>query len=303
MGDFYVEYEYWVAVFQLMMAMFGMGATLTAGDFGDVIREPKPVTLGLLVQLLAVPTAAFLCLQGLGLEGGIAIGIALIAAIPGGTTSNIFTFFARGNSALSIAITALTTLACLVTTPAILSLLISDSLPAGFSMPVAQIVTEIGLILLLPLGLGMLCLHLYPAPAAVISKWCIRASLFGILLIVVGSLSAGRLDLTAFGTENVLRVIVFTLVLFVTGWLTPRLFRLSRKDAVAIEFEVVVRNTNLAVMLKASMFPAAAGATAQLGDAILFTVLLYGGLQLLIAPILIRIYSQAAIAAQERDES
>ena len=287
-----------------MMAMFGMGATLTARDFGDVIREPKPVTLGLLVQLLAVPTAAFLCLQGLGLEGGIAIGIALIAAIPGGTTSNIFTFFARGNSALSIAITALTTLACLVTTPAILSLLISDSLlPTGFSMPVAQIVTEIGLILLLPLGLGMLCLHLYAAPAAVLSKWCIRASLFGILLIVVGSLSAGRLDLTAFGTENVLRVIVFTLVLFVTGWLTPRLFRLSRKDAVAIEFEVVVRNTNLAVMLKASMFPAAAGATAQLGDTILFTVLLYGGLQLLIAPILIRIYSQAAIAFQDRDES
>lgn len=290
MGSFYVEHEYWFAVFQLVMAMFGMGATLTGQDFRDVVREPKSVTIGLVVHIVLVPLAAFLFLRALGVQGGVAIGIALIASIPGGTTSNIFTFFARGNSALSISITGLTTLACLITTPLILTALIKDSLPADFSMPTGQIVTEIGFTLLLPLALGMLYLYLYPRPAVAVSKWCIRASLLGIVLIVIGSITAGRLNLAAFGVDNVLLVASFTLMLIATGWLAPRLFRVSRADSTAIEFEVIVRNTNLGVLLKASLFPAASSATGQLGDTVLFTLLLYGGLQLIVAPVLIKIY-------------
>lgn len=292
MGAFYIEYEYWVAAFQLVMAMFGMGATLTARDFRDVVREPRSVTLGLTVQLLLVPLAAYLFLTTLSVSGGVAIGLALIAAIPGGTTSNIFTFFARGNSALSISITGLTTLACLLTTPLILATLISDSLPADFTMPTGQIVTEIALTLLLPLALGMLYLYMYPRSATTVSKWCIRASLLGILLIVLGSITAGRLNLEAFGMDNVKLVVFFILALIATGWLMPRLFRLSRPDSTAIEFEVIVRNTNLGVLLKASLFPASAAATSQLGDSVLFTVLLYGGLQLMVAPVLIKLYRQ-----------
>ena len=292
MGAIYVQYEYWFAAFQLVMAMLGMGATLTVRDFSDVLREPKSVTLGLVVQIVLVPLVAFCFLRALGVDGGVAVGIALIASIPGGTTSNIFTFFARGNSALSISVTGLTTLACLVTTPLILGFLISDSLPAGFSMPTGQIVVEIAFTLLLPLGLGMGYLYLYPKPAPLVAKWCIRASLFGIALIVVGSISAGRLNLDAFGMDNVRLVALFTLCLVIAGWLMPRLFGLPRADSTAIEFEVIVRNTNLGVLLKASLFPAAAGATAQLGDNVLFTLLLYGGLQLLIAPILIWVYTR-----------
>jgi BASS family bile acid:Na+ symporter len=290
MGAFYVEYEYWFAVFQLVMAMFGMGATLSLRDFRDVVREPKSVSIGLVVQIVLVPAAAFVFLRTLGVGNGVAIGLALIAAIPGGTTSNIFTFFARGNSALSISITGLTTLACLLTTPLILTVLISDSLPADFSMPTGQIVTEIAFTLLLPLGLGMLYLYLYPRTALAVSKWFIRASLLGILLIVIGSIAAERLNLEVFGMGNVMLVVFFALLLMSTGWLAPRMFGLSRADSTAIEFEVIVRNINLGVLLKASLFPASAGATGQLGDSVLFTLLLYGGLQLAVAPIMIKLY-------------
>lgn len=294
MGALYIQYEYYVAAFQLVMAMLGMGATLTTRDFFKVIGEPRSVTFGLIVQIVLVPLSAFVFLKALGVHGGVAIGIALIAAIPGGTTSNIFTFFARGNSALSISITGLTTIACLFTTPLILMLLISESLPADFTMPTGRIVTEIALTLLLPLGLGMLYLYLYPRAALIVSKWCIRASLFGIAMIVVGSASAGRLDLDAFGLDNVLLIFLFVVTLTAIGWSAPRLLRVPRADAVAIEFEVIVRNTNLGVLLKASLFPASASATAQLGDTVLFALLLYGGLQLLMAPVLIRIYSRSA---------
>ncbi len=290
MGALYVEHEYWFAAFQLVMAMLGMGATLTARDFRDIVREPAAVTLGMVVQLILVPLATFGFLRLLGVHGGVAVGIALLASIPGGTTSNIFTYFARGNSALSISLTGLTTLACLVTTPLILAALISDQLPVDFTMPTGQIVIEIAFTLLLPLALGMSYLYMYPRQAVAVSKWCIRASLLGIVLIVVGSMSAGRLDIEAFGIDSVLLVVYFAVVLTATGWLAPRLFRLSRPDSVAIEIEVIVRNVNLGVMLKASLFPAATAATSQLGDAVLFTLLLYGGLQLTIAPLLITVY-------------
>ncbi len=294
MGEFYVQHEYWFAAIQLVLAMLGMGATLTGKDFRDVVREPLAVTLGTGIQLVAVPLTAFLFLRLLGVSGGVAVGIALIAAIPGGTVSNIFTFLARGNSALSISITALTTLACLVTTPLILSLLISEFLPADFTMPRGRIIAEIALTLLLPLAAGMSFLYLYPRTAPLLSKWSIRGSLFGILLIVVGSASAGRLDISAFGQDNILLVVVFTAVLAVMGWLVPRMIGLARADASAIELEVIVRNINLGVLIKASIFPAAKTATAMLGDMVLFSLLLYGALQLFAGGILVFLHRKAS---------
>lgn len=287
MGELYVQYEYWVAAIQLILAMLGMGATLTGEDFRDVIREPEAVTIGNIVQLLAVPLVAFLFIKGFGLAGGIAVGVALIASIPGGTTSNIFTYMARGNSPLSISITALTTLACLISTPLILGLLITDYLPANFAMPAGQIVVEIALNLLLPLVVGMAVLKYLPSIAPTLSKWSIRLSLFAILLIVVGSASAGRLDIQAFGSENLLLVIGFLLLIAVFAWLIPKILGLTSPDRTAIEMEVIVRNVNLAVLIKASMFPAISGVVDPLGDTVLFTVLLYGAMQMIVAAFLI----------------
>lgn len=293
MGVFYVANEYWFAAFQLVLAMFGMGATLTARDFRELVKEPWPVTVGTAVQVVAVPLATLVFLRALGVEGGLAIGLAVLAAVPGGTVSNIFTFFARGNSVLSICITGITTLACLITTPLILDLLITDYMPADFVMPGARIVIEIGLTLLLPLALGMLYLYLYPATAGAVSKWSIRGSLFGLLLIVIGSLAAGRLNLAVFGLYNLVLVHVYALVLIALGTLTPRLLGLSRPDRTAIEIEVIVRNIGLAIMIKASMFPAEVGPTAQLGDMVLFTLVIYGGFQLLAGGVLIRLHRRS----------
>jgi len=286
-GEIYIQYEYWFAAFQLIFAMFGMGATLTINDFQDVVREPRSVTLGTLMQLLFVPLFALAFITMSGVTGGVAIGIALIAAIPGGTTSNIFTYMARGNVPLSISVTGITTLACLITTPLILGFLITEHLPPDFSMPTGQIVTEIAFTLLLPLVVGMVVLKVSPKNAGWISKWSIRASLLGIVAIVVGSSSAGRLDIEAFGSHNLYLVLTFIIILTIVTWVCAKLLRLSNTDATAIEMEVVVRNVNLGVLIKASMFPVVVGASNQLGDMVLFAILLYGGLQMLISVALI----------------
>ncbi len=288
MGEFYLANEYWFAVFQLVTAMLGMGATLTPRDFREVLLvEPKAVSSGTAIQLILVPLVALAFISAFGIAGGVAVGIALIAAIPGGTTSNIFTFFARGNVPLSITITALTTLACLFTTPLILELLITQYMPDDFMMPRAQIMTEIALTLLLPLAIGMAVLQLFPKGAAAFSKWMVRASLFGILMILIGALSSGRLDLVAFGGENIALVAGLIVTLVVISWAACRALSLSRRDTSAINMEVVVRNVNLGFMLKASLFPAVVGQPDPIGDMVLFTLLLYGLLQMLIAVVLI----------------
>jgi bile acid:Na+ symporter, BASS family len=297
MGEWYVKSEYWIAVFQLVFAMLGMGATLTVKDFYEVVVEPLAISVGTVIQLAVVPITAFLFLRLLGIEGGLAVGIALVAAIPGGTISNIFTYLAHGNAALSISITAVTTLVCLVSTPLILALMIGEYLPADFTMPKAQIMKEIALTLLLPLSIGMLYLHFLPKSAPTLSKWSIRASLLGILAIVVGSAMSGRLNVAAFGYGNVLLIALFVFVLAVVpGYLIPRLARLSRADCTAILCEVSLRNVNLGVLIKASIFPAAVAETAQLGNAVLLTLVAYGVFQLVVGVAVIAVNRRAPSA-------
>jgi BASS family bile acid:Na+ symporter len=204
--------------------MFGMGATLTINDFKEVMREPRAVTLGIIIQLVLVPSITFFFIR----YAGLAIGTALIASIPGGTISIIFTYLAPGNTPLSISITGLTTFACLITTPLILGLLITRYLPADFVMLAEQIISEIALTLLLSLLLDMMLLRYISQHAGWFSTWSIRASLFGIFLIIAASSSAGRLDVTAFGTENIALVSAFFAILVVSSWVIARLWQQSR---------------------------------------------------------------------------
>lgn len=281
MVEFYLQNEYWFAVFQLVMAMFGMGATLTVKDFREVITEPKAVTIGNLVQLLLVPIIAYIFIQTAGLIGGVAIGVAIIAAIPGGTSSNMFTFFAGGNVALSISVTAITTLACLISTPIILDFMIAQYMPANFELPRGQIMSEIVWTLLLPLAIGMLVLRFLPKYAPVIARVSINASLLGIVAIVIMSSLAGRLDVEAFGLTNVLWVSALLVAMTLVAWLACRLMGLNSVDSTAIEMEVAVRNVNLGLLIKTLLFPAVVGQVDTVGNMVLFTLLLYGAIQLL----------------------
>lgn len=287
MAELYVQYEYWIAVFQLTLAMLGMGATLRLGDFREIALEPRAFATGSVTQLILVPLFVFLFIKLLGLPEGVAVGAALIAAIPGGTASNIFTFLARGNSALSIAITAVTTLLCLFSTPVILDLLIANYMPDDFAMPKWRIMKEIALTLLLPLAIGMLYLRVFPRTAPAFSSWCIRGSILGILMIVFGSIIAGRFNLPAYGSSNLFSMSLLIVMLFLLGWSAPRLLKLGPSDATAIEIEVGLRNVNLGVMIKASLFPAVAGVSDPLGDTVLVSLLIYGLFSLVAATILV----------------
>ena len=156
--DNYAAYEYPVAAAQLFLAMLGMGALLAPGDFLLEIKRPKGLAVGFAFQWLLVPLIAFALGALLPIPAGLALGLLFIAAVPGGTLTNILTLFGRGNIALSIALTSITTVAALATTPLILKLLASNHLPADFSMPIGLIARDIVGTLIIP------CL-LYTSPS------------------------------------------------------------------------------------------------------------------------------------------
>jgi BASS family bile acid:Na+ symporter len=111
--------------------------------------------------------------------------------------------------------------------------------------------------------------------------------LFTIVLIVAGSTASGRLDFSAFQTSDLLVFGLFIALLSATGALVAKLTGLNLPDVTAIEMEVVVRNINLGLLINASLFPAASSADSGIGNLVLFTLLLYGGLQLALGTVLI----------------
>lgn len=277
----YARYEYALASSQLVLAMLGMGALLSPRDFVLEIKAPRSLLTGLGFQWIAVPLIALALASTLPIPAGIAAGLIVIAAVPGGTLSNILTHFGRGNIALSISLTAITTVAALFVTPLLLHLMISQHLPPEFSMPVSSILREIILILLLPLALGMGVRRVLSVEhSETFSRWVIRASLAMIVLMAVGAGGSGRLDPQAYGIMGLVALVVFGLCMQLSAWLGTRLMRLSVRDGLAIVIEATFRNMSLAVAIKALIFPARTGEIDPIGDAIFFTALLYGGVSL-----------------------
>jgi BASS family bile acid:Na+ symporter len=283
MGDLYVEYEYAITFAQLVMAMFAMGATLHIKDFRAVVRFPSSFLAGLGAQMVLVPILAYFLLRTFDLDPGVAIGLAIIAAVPGGTVSNVFTYAGKGDVALSIALTAVTSLVCVVTVPFVLEWLVGSYVPPTFSLPRGRIAVEIIVTLLVPLALGMGVLRRWPERAAEVSRLALVATTVLIAIIVVGSATAGRLDVEAMGLANLAVVSGFALLLAGIGIATAVATRRPWPDVTAITIETTVRNTNLGLLVRTSVFGVAATAGDVVADLALFTLLAYAAISFALA--------------------
>ena len=162
MFDFYPRWEATFAQIQLVLFMLGMGATLGWRDFAAVVRRPGPLLVAFLGHILLMPLLAVAIIGVFRLGGGIALGLILTAAMPGGTLSKAFTYLGRGNVPLAISLSFFSTLATLVTVPATLYLLGGAYIPAGFTMPIGAIVFDVVAYLLVPLLVGMAIGQAFP---------------------------------------------------------------------------------------------------------------------------------------------
>lgn len=276
MFDWYPAYEYHCARTQLVLFTLGMGMTLALRDFVEIARRPRSFFSALGGQLLVIPFIAVL-INWLGdFPPGIAVGMILVAAMPGGALAKFFTYFGRGNMALSISLTGVTTLLTLVSVPIMLQLLAARYVPANFSMPVADIMIDVALCLLLPLMVGLTISRLCPAHHRLLSKICIRIGLVVVVVMVAGSLGSGRILPGKHGLVIPLAIILFCLLGQQLNMLPFYWFRWPRTDRMAAGIEVTMRNMNLAILINARLFPLSYDAEMNaVGEGVLFVVLFY----------------------------
>lgn len=276
--------EAYVIPSQLVLAMVGMGATLTVQNFVDVIKDKKGLLIGLGLQLVFVPALTLAFIEAFDLSKGWAVGLILVAVVPGGAFSNLLTYLGKGNAALSVSITTISTAGCLLTIPILLSLFVGQYMPPDFRVPTARIVRDILAFLLLPLSAGMVLLRASQRAAFHTARWGIRGSVFLLICIVVSSLGTGRIKLEEFGWGPPLSIILFGNVLWIAAAQLCRLLRRYDDDTVALTIEVSVRNMAVALLLVHFFFE---GEPAQ--RHVLYTCLFYAGMSFFIGiPIVLR---------------
>jgi BASS family bile acid:Na+ symporter len=273
MFDFYPVYEYQFARVQLVCFMLAMGATLSVRDFLEVTRRPRSFLAGLAVHLLVLPWLAVLLDNLFALPEGIAVGLILASAMPGGAMSKFFCYLGRGNAALSISLTMFSTLASLVTVPLLLQLLAARYMPDDFRMPVGEIVIDVSVCLLLPTAVGMAIARLWPAHRTAFARWCVRIGFVVVVAMVVGAFGSGRIRPAEYGLAVPVAIILFCVVGQQLAMLPFYFLPWPRADRMAVGIEVTMRNMNLALLIKARLFPEAD----ELGNGVLFVTLFNAG--------------------------
>jgi bile acid:Na+ symporter, BASS family len=271
MFDWYPDYEYPLARLQLVLFMLGMGATLAIPDFVAVFRRPRSFVAAFGVQVFVLPWLAVAINFLARLEGGLAVGLVLVALMPGGALSKLFTYLGRGNVPLSISLSAFTTLASLVTVPVFLKMLAARYIPDNFHMPTGAVVLDVALCLVLPLCAGMGLARLWPERKGAFARWCVRLGFVVVAVMVFGSL--GRINPGEHGLGVAVAIILFCLAGQQLSMLPFYLLRWPRRDRMAAGIEVTMRNMNLALLLKAILFPP----DDPLGSGVLFVILFYAG--------------------------
>lgn len=274
----FADYEYYLSASLCILAMLGMGTALPPEAFRDVARRPRSIALVFTVQLVIGPLLAIGLSRAFEQPSGIAAGMLLVTALPGGLFSNVFALLSRGHVALSISATAVCTLGSLLTTTLVLKTFASGHLPDQFQMPIGEIVFEIVVCLLLPLLIGMAIGRWRPDPARRLGRVCVRTATLLVGVYVVAALQAGRIDLRAFGWKTQAAIIALCVLPIFIGMVMGRVFRVTKLESFTCQMEAVIRNVHLGLLLKASLFPA--GADTALSSAVLFVLLYYGGASL-----------------------
>jgi bile acid:Na+ symporter, BASS family len=282
--DQFFRVEPLLAATQLILSMIGMGATLALTDFSRIFRRPVAIILVLVLQFVAMP----LVVAGIAATGTvpheIVMGLYLLAVLPSGAQSNVFTYLGRGDVPLSIAATCASTVVCLLFTPLLLRLLWSIALPGDFVMPVGSILACLVFQMILPLALGMLLGKWQHARRMQIARWFVKASLVVLGLLIVGAFATGQLAIGRYGWW--VPTLVVSLVIFtsVSTKLLTRALGFNSRQRFTIAVEVTLRNGPLGIALCGPLF-SGAGKDHALYDAALYVCLLAGGAMLVTATV------------------
>ena len=230
--------------------MLGMGATLSVKDFVSAIRRPRAVFIGMFMQFLLMPLLAF----GIGhlfqLPREQFIGLVMVGTVAGGTASNVITYLAGGDVALSITMTACSTVAGIVLTP----LLSAFFLKQTVDVPAWAMFKSILLVVALPVSLGLAINRLMRKKAELLNRICPLLSAIGIVLVIGIIMALNRKSLQECGWQVLAAVICHNLSGMVLGYAGARALRCDKRTSVTVAIETGMQNSGLAVALTKQFF-------------------------------------------------
>lgn len=239
-------------VWALAVIMLGMGITLSVDDFRGVTTRPLAVVTGFVAQFLIMPVAGWSVATVLGLDPPFAVGLILVACCPGGTASNVVTYIARADVALSVVMTTCSTLGAVILTPLLTKALagrIVDVDASGLFISTLQVVV-------LPVAAGVVINRLMPRLATTVLPVAPLVSVLAIALVCASIIGQNAAAIASSGATLLLAVVALHALGFGVGYLFARGFRYDRMVARTVSIETGMQNSGLGVVLAQRHFPA-----------------------------------------------
>ncbi len=249
--------EYFLPV-TLAIITLGMGLSLTDKDFRNIFLQPKAVIIGLCSQMILLPLIAWLIARSIDIDPIFKVGLMIIAACPGGATSNLITYLLRGNVALSISMTALNSVLTLITIPLVIHFSLKAFIheDAAIQLPVGMTIIKVFLITIVPAFVGTRIRKNFPdfsmkleRPLRVVLPLLLMVIYAGVIFIDQGTGAATRSDFM----EIFPHTLMLNILAMVSGFLVARVFRLRVINQFTISIEVGLQNSALAIFVAASL--------------------------------------------------
>lgn len=240
----------WV-VWALTIVMLSMGTTLTVDDFKRLGKVPGAVTLGFVLQYTVMPLLGWLASHLLGLEASLMVGVILVASCPGGTASNLITYLARGDLALSVVMTMASTLLAFIMTPLWMKVLAGQIVPVdawGLCLSTLQVVV-------IPVLIGVYFNWRFPRQVAAVSRFAPAVSVLSIIFIAGSIVAQSAASVIEHAGRVALAVLMVHGLGFVFGYIVARMLGFSVKISRTVSIEVGMQNGGMAAVLAKQNFP------------------------------------------------
>ena len=236
--------------FMLGVAMFGMGLTLRPSDFAEILKRPLQVIIGIVCQFVFMPGIAWLLCMIFQLPAEIAVGVILVGCCPGGTASNVIAYLAKGDVALSVTITACTTLLAPIVTPALMYVLASHWIEISMLSMLISIVK----IVILPIFLGVTLNVLFGKALESVMPCLPLISVVTIVIIISTVIAVSHAQLAETGLKILSIVMLHNCLGCLLGYLAGRFFGFDLRKRKTLAIEVGMQNSGLGVALSMTHF-------------------------------------------------
>ncbi len=239
----------------LAIVMLGMGLSLLPEDFKRITRYPKAVAVGTVCQVVLLPLMGWLIALLLPMQPEIAVGLVVLAICPGGPSSNLITYLARGDVALSVTLTAVSSIVTVFTIPILANLALQQFLgqTAAIALPIGQTMGQIFLITLLPTAIGMAIRDRWPQTAKRLEQHMSRLAAGLLALIIILLLIREGEKLPGFIVQVGIGVVLLNLLAMGIGFAAGKLFGLPLPQQLCIAIEVGLQNGTLAIAITAGL--------------------------------------------------